>query len=212
MTLPIKLVDLPLTSFADRLAERTPTPGGGSVAAHLAQLGTALVTMAFRFTSGPKFAAVEGAMATRIEALESLRRRATVLVDRDTESYDAVSLAMKLPKESEADKELRTRAVQAALVGALEVPFETLETALAGLHLCAAGAGDVNPNLASDCATGALCLAAACESALMNVKINANSIRDKAYADARFERASKMQGEADRLLESIRAAARGKLG
>lgn len=201
-----KLVDLSLTAFGDRLAERTPTPGGGSVAAHLAALGAALVTMAFRFTTGPKFAAVESALAGRVEELERLRQRACELVDRDTDAYDAVTAAMKLPKETDPQKAARAHVIQLALVGALEVPFETLETALAALRLCAAGAGDINPNLSSDCATGALCLASACESALMNVKINADSIHDKDYASARLARAEDMRREARALLESVRAA------
>ncbi len=211
-TSPNKLIDLSLTAFSDRLAERTATPGGGSVAAHLASMGAALTAMAFRFTSGPKFAAVEAAMASRVEELERLRRQAGALVDRDTAAYDAVGAARKLPKESDAQKAARDQAVQAALQVALEVPFETLETALAALRLCASGAPDVNPNLASDCATGALCLASACESALMNVKINASSIQDKAYAESRVARADELWREAQRSLENVRAAARQKLG
>jgi formiminotetrahydrofolate cyclodeaminase len=212
MTSPIPLIDLSLATFTDRLAERTPTPGGGSVAAHLAAMGAALTTMAFRFTSGPKFAAVESAMVARVEELERLRHRAGELVDRDTAAYDAVSAAMKLPKDSDAQKVARGEAMQSALGVALEVPFETLETALAALRLCAAGASDVNPNLASDCATGALCLASACESALMNVKINASSIRDKAYALPKVARGEELRREAGELVESVRAAARQKLG
>jgi glutamate formiminotransferase/formiminotetrahydrofolate cyclodeaminase len=207
-----KLIDLSLTSFSDRLAERTATPGGGSVAAHIASMGAALTAMAFRFTSGPKYAAVEAAMADRVEELERLRGRAGELVDRDTAAYDAVSAAMKLPKDTDAQKAARDQAVQSALRVALEVPFETLETALAALRLCAGGAPDLNPNLASDCATGALCLASACESALMNVKINASSIKDKAYAQARVAGAEELRREADRSLETVRAAARQKLG
>ncbi len=209
---PNKLVELSLSAFTDRLAERTATPGGGSVAAHLASMGAALTTMAFRFTSGPKFATVEAAMAARVEELERLKRRAGDLVDHDTAAYDAVSAAMKLPKDSDAQKAARDQAIQSALGVALEVPFETLETALAALRLCAAGASDVNSNLASDCATGALCLASACESALMNVKINAGSIRDKGYALPRVARAEELRREAAELLETVRSAARQKLG
>lgn len=212
MASPSKLIELSLSAFADRLAERTATPGGGSVAAHLAAMGAALTVMAFRFTSGPKFATVEAAMAGRVEELERLRRQAGALVDRDTAAYDAVGAARKLPKDTDADKAARERAIQSALAIALEVPFETLETAIAALRLCAAGASDVNPNLASDCATGALCLASACESALMNVKINASSIQDKRFALPKVARAEELVSESSALLASVRTAARHKLG
>src|SRR5262245_16985547 len=93
-----RLVDSTLTEFADKLAARTPTPGGGSMAAYLAACAAALVSMGYRFTSGEKFAAVEGAMAERAQKLDSVRQRALELVDADAGSYDAVTAAYGLPK------------------------------------------------------------------------------------------------------------------
>src|SRR5262245_54640013 len=152
------LLPLGLGEFTDRLAERTPTPGGGSMAAYLAASGAALTAMAFRFTSGEKYAAVEAAMASRVEALEGLRRPALELVDRDSAAYDAVTAAYRLPKSSDAEKSARAEAVQQGLRTALEVPLETLRTARQALAIAGAGAADVNKNLASDCATGSWCL------------------------------------------------------
>lgn len=201
------LIDLSVTEFGNRLAERTPTPGGGSMAAVLVADGCALGAMAFRFTSGEKFAAVEGAMARRVEALEALRKRALPLVDRDSRSYDAVTAAYKLPKTNDAEKAARTAAIQAAMKGALEVPAETMERALEGLRLVAEGLNDVNPNLVSDGATGATCLWSASESALLNVRINAASIADKAWAKSRLDHCLSLAEEAHRLLAQAKSAA-----
>ena len=201
-----KLVDLTLSEFAARLAERTPTPGGGSVAAHLAALGAALASMAFRFTTGEKHAAVEEAMMRRAEDLDRLRERALGLVDRDSVAYDAVAVAFKLPKGTGAEKAARVQGVQEALRGALEVPLETMQTALLALRLCAEGAPGLNPNLASDCAAGALCLGCAAEAAMLNVRINAASIQDKEYARARLAAATGIQEEARALAELARSA------
>lgn len=206
-----KLVDLSLAQFGDRLSERTPTPGGGSVAAHLVALGAALSAMAFRFTSGEKFAPVEDAMARRVEALERMRKRAQDLVDRDAEAYDSVTAAFKLPKTNDAEKAARTQAVQKALAGALAVPCATMELALDALRLCADGASDINPNLASDCATGGLCLASALESAFQNVRINAASLHDKQLARERLTLGETWRIEARALADSIRAAVDRKL-
>lgn len=193
-----RLIDLALTSFADRLAERTPTPGGGSVAAYLAEMGCALGAMAFRFTSGEKFQAVEAAMKGRVETLERLRLSARELVDRDSRSYDAVSAAYKLPKATDAEKAARTAAIQAGLRGALEVPATTLATALTALEVLHSGLRDVNSNLASDAATGVWCLRGAAEAAFYNVRINAGSITDRAWAEERL-------GQARSALERVRA-------
>jgi formiminotetrahydrofolate cyclodeaminase len=206
MTGTPKLADLPLTEFVHRLAERTPTPGGGSVAAQLAAEGAALTEMAFRFTSGEKFAAVEGEMARRVEELEGLRSRSLELIDRDSRAYDEVTRAYRMPKAIDTEKAARRMAVQRALGNALDVPFETLETALAALRLSAEGAPDVNPNLASDCTTGALCLWSAVEAAFANVRINAALLEDKQRAAERLSAGEALRRDAHQLLADVRKA------
>lgn len=201
------LLRLSLQGFAERLAERTPTPGGGSVAALLVASGAALTAMAYRFTSGERFSAVESEMASRVERLENLRRRALDLVDRDSAAYDAVTAAYKLPKSTDAEKSARTEAVQKGLRGALEVPLETMRAAREALELASAGAGDINPNLASDCATGSWCLWSAAEAAALNVRINAASIRDETYSRARLAECEGILRECRSLAESTRSAA-----
>jgi len=196
-----------LQGFTDRLAERTPTPGGGSVAAYLAAVGAALTGMAFRFTSGEKYAAVEAEMASRVEQLEGLRRRALDLVDRDSAAYDGVTAAYKLPKATDAERDARTEAIQAGLRAALEVPLETMRTARDTLAVAAEGAADINRNLASDCATGSWCLWSAAEAAALNVRTNAGSIRDEGYARERLAECEGILRDAHAAAESIRSAA-----
>jgi formiminotetrahydrofolate cyclodeaminase len=207
MTQPPSLVDLSLTAFSNELAARTAVPGGGSMAAYLVAAGSALGAMACRFTSGEKFAAVENAMAHRVEVLETIRARALQLVDLDSRSYTAVTNAYKLAKSNDAEKAARTAAIQAAMKGALEVPAETMERALEALRIVAEGLESVNPNLVSDGATGASCLWSASESALLNVRINAASIQDKAWTKTRLERCLALSEEAHRLLAAAKSAA-----
>lgn len=194
------LVDLTLRDFVASLAARTPTPGGGSMAAALVASGSALAAMAFRFTSGDKFAAVEAAMARRVEDLERHRARGIELVDLDARSYDAVTAAYKLPKTTDAEKAARSAAIQAGLRGALEVPAETVDRALEALVICVDGLADANANLLSDAASGAQCLAAAVEAAYLNVQINAGSIADKPFGAERLARAARQREVARTLL------------
>lgn len=170
------------------------------MAAALVASGSALAAMAFRFTSGEKFAAVESAMAQRVEELERHQARGIELVDLDAESYDAVTAAYKLPKVTEAEKAARSAAIQAGLRGALAVPAETVEHALAALRIAVDGIADANPNLLSDAASGAHCLAAACEAAYLNVQINAGSLSDKTFGAGELARAAERRGEVRSLL------------
>lgn len=204
--------ELSLAAFADSLAARTPTPGGGSLSAYIAACGAATVSMSFRFTSGEKYAAVERAMGERAAALDRLRKRALELVDADSASYDRVTAAYAMPKADDPQKTARSAAIQAALKGALEVPFETMQLAAEGLKLASEGVASINPNLASDCATGALALAAALEGAWLNVRINAASIKDAEYVHSRLETGEAVRRTANELSSVIRSAAAKHLG
>jgi glutamate formiminotransferase/formiminotetrahydrofolate cyclodeaminase len=208
----INLRDTSLSEFARRLSEKTPTPGGGSVAAHLAQLGAALGCMAFRLTSGPKYAAFEPAMAERVELLEHIRARAVQLIDEDSRAYEKVMAGYRLPKATEADQAARSAAIQAAMLIAIAVPAETLEVAKRALDLLAAGAPDLNPNVASDCASGGWCLMGAAEAAFLNVKINAATLSNKALASARLSTSEELLGKARVAAGSLNASIATKLG
>ncbi|MBK7643141.1 MAG: cyclodeaminase/cyclohydrolase family protein [Planctomycetes bacterium] len=211
MTTP-QLRDLKLPEFAARLAEKSPTPGGGSVAAHLAQLGCALGCMAFRFSTGPKFAAVEAQMNARAEELERIGAQAAPLIDEDSRAYEGVMAGYRLPKTTEAEKAERSAAIQAGLGGAIQVPAETLALARRGLELLAAGAPEVNPNVASDCASGAWCLLGAAEAAFLNVRINAASLSDKAAGAVRLAACEVDLRRTRAAAESLRATIDAKLG
>ena len=74
------------------------------------------------------------------------------------------------------------------------------------MRLVAEGVDALNPNLASDAATGATCLWSACESALLNVTINAGSIHDKAWAQERLDKCRALCEESSRLLAAVKTS------
>lgn len=207
-----KLTDLSLSAFAAALAEKTPTPGGGSLSAYAIACGAATVSMAFRFTTGDKYAVVEADMKRRAGELDALRARALELVQADSDAYDRVTAAFAAPKSNDAEKAARTAGIQAAMKGALEVPLETMRVAVGVLRLAAAGAGAINANLASDCGSGATCSLAGLEGALSNVAINAASIKDADYVAARRSEAAALRSQALELSETVRGALAAHLG
>jgi formiminotetrahydrofolate cyclodeaminase len=201
-----------LAAFAEALAAKTSTPGGGSLAAYMIACGAATVAMAYRFTSGEKYAAEEARMARRVEELDQLRSRALELVQLDSDAYDKVTAAFGLPKGNDAEKAARVTAIQSALKGALEVPFETMATGLAVLQLAIQGASAINPNLASDCGSGANAALAGIESALANVRINAASIKDANYVRGKSEASDAMLRKARELADNVRGALQKHIG
>jgi formiminotetrahydrofolate cyclodeaminase len=198
------LLDRTIRDFLAATAAKTPTPGGGSVAALNAAIGLGLVSMAARFTTGKKYEAVEAdAQATAAEC-DKLREEATRLVDDDTRAYDEVTKAYGLPKNTDAEKAARTGAIQAALGGAIRVPARTLEVSVAGIEVAAKFASKSNKNLASDVLVGASCLYSAAEGARANVRINAAGMTDAAAAKEYLSRADAQFASAARLLGKVR--------
>lgn len=202
----LRLTDLSLSAFAAALADKTPTPGGGSLAAYVIACGAATVSMAYRFTSGDRYKAVQETMERRASELDVLRAKALSFVQADTDAYDRVTAAFAAPKSNDLEKAARTAAIQAAMKGALEVPLETMRAAAAVLQLAAEGAAAINPNLASDCGSGVACCLAGLEAAQANVSINAASIKDAEYVAARRAEAATLRAAAVRAAEQARAA------
>jgi glutamate formiminotransferase/formiminotetrahydrofolate cyclodeaminase len=178
------LIDMTLSDFADEMAARTPTPGGGSACAYVAQLGAALGAMAARFTEGRKgFEPHAKALASEIALLDALRGGFAELVDADARAYEKVTAAFGMAKESDEEKAARRAAIQAALVEAMETPLSACRAAVSGLEVLAGLDDHVNPNLASDVAVGAHALSCAWRGAWVNVLVNLRGIRDEALRE-----------------------------
>lgn len=175
-------------AFMSRVAGPTPTPGGGSVAAHAGALGAALAQMVAGLTIGKKkYAAVEEEMKTLSLKASALRRQLTDLVQRDADSYEHVRAAYALPREPEDAATARNAAIQDALIFASEVPLETARAAVAVAELAAAVAERGNSNASTDGAVAALIAEAACKGAALNVRVNVASLDStKAEVGARL--------------------------
>ena len=121
------------------------------------------------------------------------------LVDEDTEAFNRIMAAFGLPKKTDADKQARTDAIQAATLYAAQVPLQTMKESFRVFELCKAMAETGNPNSVSDAGVGALAARAAVLGAGMNVKINAGSLIDK-------EVSNKLIAEANDLIAKANAA------
>ena len=184
------LIDMSCRSFAETTASEAPAPGGGSVAAYMGSLAAALGTMVANLSSHKagwderweEFSDV----AERGQALmEQLLRK----VDEDTESFNRIMAAFGMPKGTDAEKEARNAAIQAATLYAAQVPMSTAQLALDTFDILEYTAREGNPASASDAGVGALAACAAVRGAVLNVRINAASLADRDLAQQLIDQA-----------------------
>jgi methenyltetrahydrofolate cyclohydrolase len=167
------LSSLPLGELLERLAARTPAPGGGSAAAVTACLAAGLVEMASAFDASPD------APGRRRRAAE-VRERLLELADRDMVSYEPVLEALRRPDDDPG----RAAAVSSALSAAAETPLGIARAAAEVTGLAQAAAEAANRHLLGDSAAAALLGEAACAAAALLVEGNLSRTADPRRAEA----------------------------
>ena len=199
-----RFADLSVSAFIDALASPEPTPGGGTASAVAAAMGVSLLMMVAGLTktrgnSDQERAALGEARA----ALASVRDRLLTLADADTEAYDKVIAALRLPKATDADKATRKQAIQQGTRAATEAPLDILRTVVeAGAHAKRV-AQYGNPSAASDVRVAVELLEAAAAGAGANVEINLTGLDDEAF---RKSAASSMMELSNTLTEHTASA------
>ena len=176
---------VPIATFFDQVAGPSPTPGGGTVAAFVGSLATCLATMVANLTIGrKKYAAAEPAMAELKREAEVLRRDLLALARRDSEAFDAVLRARRLPQATPEEAAARESAIAVADLGACRVPMETARACAKVADLAAVAAKSGNVNAVSDAGVAGLLAEAAGRGAVYNVQINLKSLAPSADKEA----------------------------
>jgi len=190
-----------LSGFVGSVASSSPTPGGGSVAAHVGALGAALAQMVAGLTAGrKKYVAVDAEMRELGLEAAGLVNTLSSLVARDANAYGAVSAAYKMPSEPAEAANARQAAITDALLGAAEVPLETARACAEVAELAATCAEKGNTNAVSDAGVAALLADAACRGAVYNVRINVSALEDRS-------RGATLIDDANRLIAKTKEAA-----
>lgn len=194
-------------SFLDALAAGTPAPGGGSAAAYAGAMGAALVAMVARLTLGKKkYAEVQDQMNEILLQAERLRRELTAAVDEDAAAFEGIMAAFKLPKETEEQQAARLAAIEQATLTAIRVPLATAEKAVKVLALAERCVALGNANAITDAASAAAMARAALIAAGYNVRINVNSLSDKAAGEPFLAQLAALEARAEALEAQVRQA------
>ncbi|SDD87406.1 cyclodeaminase/cyclohydrolase family protein [Sporomusa acidovorans] len=174
------LMDMKVTDFLAELGSSSPAPGGGSISALAGALGGALAAMVCRLTVGnDKYAEVQSEVAAIRDQADQIVKELAGCVDADTEAFNQVMAAYKLPKATESDKAERSKAIQQAMRHATELPLGVATSCLKILSMAVRALAIGNSNAASDAAVAGLMAHAGLHGALYNVKINLSSIKDQ---------------------------------
>ncbi len=196
------LMSMPVNRFVDEVSTDSPAPGGGSVAALAGSLGAALAAMVANLTVGKK--GYEGAwdeLARLAQDGQRLQARLARAVDEDTEAFNAVMEANRLPKGTPEQQAARDRAIEDANQQAARVPLETARLSVEALELARVAAAKGNRNSASDAGVAALVARAGTEGAALNVLINLGSVKSDAFKQDCQTNVDALVSEARRLCD-----------
>jgi methenyltetrahydrofolate cyclohydrolase len=176
------LSEMKISDLLEKTASSEPLPGGGSMSALAAAVAASLVGMVANLTIGRKgFEDVAEEMTVISRKASHYREKFTSSIDRDSAAYGKVMEALQLPKGTENEKKTRSLAIQDALRLAAEVPLSVAEDVLDFMPFALAVMKKGNPNALTDGLVGVMMARTGALGALQNVKINLESIKDKAY-------------------------------
>ena len=198
------LIGMKLDDFADLTASEAPAPGGGSISAYAGALGAALGSMVANLSAAKKgWEDRWEYFSEHAVKLQSIKKELLLLVDEDTNAFNRVMDAFKLPKNNDIEKAARKDAIREATRFAIEVPLKVMKTSFASMQFIRAMATEGNPNSVSDAGVGALCARTAVSGAYLNVKINAAGFDDKEYLEKILKEAAETESAAKKLEKEI---------
>jgi len=207
-----EIKDKSVATFLDELASKAATPGGGSAAAVMGAQSAALTSMVCNLTIGkPAYAEVDAEMRALLAKSEALREQLTGMIKADIDVFDRLMAAYGLPKETDEQKTSRSAAIQAILKDATDVPLVCAQACAEAIALSRIAAEKGNKGVISDAGVAVMAGYAALKSAALNVYVNAGSIKDRSFADARLAELEVILNGADIAVEEIYQLVKGRL-
>lgn len=198
------IINHSVNEFIMLLASKEPAPGGGSASALLGAIGSALSSMVANLTIGKeKFKEQEPILQEILKESENLQKEFLSLIEEDTNAFNKVSRAYKMPKDTEEQKNARREALERSLKDATMVPLSIMEKSLSALRLLEKSIGNTNPNVISDIGVSALCLKSALEGGWLNIIVNLKSIKDEDFIKDVKKKAEEIFSEGMRIANHI---------
>ena len=209
---PNRLVGKSVEQFTRLTASESVAPGGGSVAACMGAMGVALGTMVANISSHKRGWEEQWEYFSEwAEKGKFYQEKLLLLVDEDTKAYNHVMEAYGLPKTTEDEKNIRSKAIREAILYAMEIPFRVAQTCLESMEVLLEMVKTGNPNSISDAGVGALAARSAVMGASLNVQINALDLQDKTSVHQMISEVREMELTAQQLEQEILQIVKEKL-
>ena len=164
----MKVKDQKIEEFLDEVSSKTPTPGGGAVAAVVGAMAASLTEIVCNLTIGnKKYPHVQDEMIRIAERASELGAELIELADRDSGAFEEVMKAYKMGNKAK---------IKAGLLTAIEVPQKTAEICENVRELAEIAAKLGNVNAHSDAMSAEHLAFAAIQAAEENIEINKRTL------------------------------------
>ena len=203
------LIDLSSRSFSDEVSRETPFPGGGSVSSYVGALGTSLAGMVANLSCNTRgWENKVEIFSAKAYEINQLREKLLSLVDEDAHSFNSIMEAYKLPKDSEENKKIRSKAIKDATLYAAQIPLNIMVESYNSYEIIEFLAKEGNQNSLSDSGVACLCVHTAIHGAYLNVRIN---LKDATGGEDIMKKADKILKDSHSKKEKIMKLVEDKL-
>lgn len=163
-----RFTDYSCKDFITVLSGKAPVPGGGGASALAGAIGIALGNMVGSLTVGKKtYAAVEEDIIQCKKKADDITARLLDLVEKDAEAFEPLSAAYGMPKSTPEEIAKKAEVMEAALVGACEVPLGIMRTCAEAIDLIETFAEKGSKIAISDAGVGATLLKSALQGGIL---------------------------------------------
>lgn len=178
------------------IADSTPSPGGGSVAALAGALSAALVMMVVGVSAKKQPDDQTRAMMGDViaEAEQVLAAQSARIIEDDA-AYKDVVRTYRLPRSTNEEKEARHLAIRESTETAAEVPLATARGAATVITLLASIVNHTTKSCASDLKTAVSMARAAFEGAVTTIQANIDQLEPSVKTSGWTEEIARLQAE-----------------
>lgn len=193
-----------MQEFIKVLSSKAAVPGGGGACAYVAAAGMALGAMVANLTTGKKkYAQYQEEIEELLSKTEQLSKELMTYMDKDAESFEPLSKAYGLPKDTKEQQEYKEAVMEKALKEASLTPVALMEEILEALKILER-LSVVGSRLAiSDVGAGVQLCKAALNGASLNVFINTKLMKDTETAEELNTRTDALLIEGNELADRI---------
>ena len=203
------LIELSSRSFSDEVSREIPAPGGGSVSSYVGALGTSLAGMVANLSCNTRgWENKVEIFSAKAYEINQLREKLLSLVDEDAHSFNSIMEAYKLPKDSEENKKIRSKAIKDATLYAAQIPLNIMVESYNSYEIIEFLAKEGNQNSLSDSGVACLCVHTAIHGAYLNVRIN---LKDATGGEDIMKKADKILKDSHSKKEKIMKLVEDKL-